>query len=962
MKRCLRLIFFLLAGCFLAVALMQDVHAQNINTVAGQLGVSGRTGDGGPATAAKLSNVPVSGMAADRVGNFYVVDDAGVSVRKIDKNGIITTVAGNQVGNANSVETGDGGPATAAQLVPVAYIMADSIGNLFLDGQGFNYRSIRRVDAKTGIITTVTNSNGATPWANGVAAKNAKLSLQYYNPMSIVADAKGDLYLANRDVSTTIIFKIGTDGMISTYADISGQADENGTPYDFSVDAPDMTIDHAGTLYWADLIRGVVNKLGSDGIVTTVAGNLNNAFTYSGDGGDALDAGLSYPLSVCLDDAGHLYIADNLNYAIRMVDASGKISTVAGNGTATESGDGGPAVDAGIGYIQCIRTDSSGNVLLLDASEYAVRRIDALVPKFNFDVVPAKTYGDADFLLSTSASNGSVPAFSIDKPTVATVASDGTVHIVGAGTATITASFPAVGADAAVTKTQSLMVSKAALTVTADDQSIAAGDPLPTLTVTYSGFVNGEDAGDLTTAPVPMTAATAASPVGNYPITVRGGVSDNYTFTYVSGSLSIKQSTLKSQTITFDALSSRTYGDADFDPGATSDNATIPVTLSSSNTAVATIISGKVHIVGAGAVTITASQAADAFYSAAADVSQSFTVNKAVLSVTADNKTVVYGSALPALTVSYSGFVNGDGVGVLTPAPVASVTASAGSPVGDYSISLSTGGAANYSLDYHPGVLTITELEQTITFNPLVSRNYADGDYPAGAVSTNTTIPIIYTSSDVSVATIATDGTIHIVGTGVTTITVAQAGNANYSAASVSQPLTVGPAPLIITPDDVSRVQGQANPTFTFHYSGFRQGEDTVVLTRLPTAVTPANADSYPGVYLITASGADGGPHYSVSYQTGALTVTLDSTKQHDLLDSWMSSPTMLEVSVFATANQKATIGLYSLGGQKVVTVPVYLANATNSFHIPVANLAPGLYVVQVQGQYLKLSQKIRIQ
>src|SRR6202012_4966367 len=186
---------------------------------------------------------------------------------------------------------------------------------------------------------------------------------------------------------------------------------------------------------------------------------------------------------------------------------------------------------------------------------------------------------------------------------------------------------------------------------------------------------------------------------------------------------------------------------------------------------------------------------------------------------------------------------------------------------------ITPGVAANYSFDYHPGVLTITALQQTITFNPLVPRNYADGDYPACSVSTNTTIPLTYTSSDVSVATIATDGTIHIEGTGVTTITAAQAGNGNYSSASVSQVLTVGPAPLIITPDDVSRVQGQANPAFTFRYSGFRQGEGPGVLLQLPVAVTTASADSYPGVYLITASGADGGPHYAISYQTGALTV-----------------------------------------------------------------------------------------
>lgn len=958
MKRCLRLFFSLL--CFLTVVSMRSGRAQTINTVAGKIDVSGTSGqgDGGPATSARFTNLNYLALASDRAGNFYVADDGGYSIRKIDKNGIITRVAGNGT-QGSAAESGDGGAATAAQLGNIVSIAADSVGNLFLYCQTTGSASIRRVDVKTGIITTVANTYGTKPWADGTAAKEAKFYNGSYSQTALAVDAQGNLYLPNPDVSSTAIYKIGTDGIISTYVDVSGQTDETGVSYNFSMDAFDMVIGHDGTLYWADPNRNVINKLGRDGVVIKVAGQAFVA-GYSGDGGSGPNATFTYPTSVCLDDLGNIFVDDALNSVIRRIDASGGVSTFAGPGDFVPSGDGGPAIDAGIGFLESIRTDLDGNLLLNNAGDYVIRRIESLVPKF--DAVPAKTYGDADFLLSVYASNGSIPSFSSDKPSVVTVATDGTVHIAGAGTATITATFPAVGAEAAVTRTQTVTVNKKGLTVTADNKTITFGDALPVLTVTYSRFANSEDAGDLATAPTVSSAATASSPIGNYPITVSGGVSDNYAFTYVAGTLVIKQPVLKPQTITFGALADMTYGVADFDAGAVSDNTTIPVTLRSSNMAVATIVSGKVHVVGVGAVTITASQAADAFYSAAADVSQSFTVNKAMLSVTADNKTVAFGSALPALTVSYSGFVNGEGVGVLTPAPLASVTASAGSPTGDYPISLSTGGAANYSFDYHPGVLTITALAQTITFNPLVSRNYADGDYPAGAVSTNTSIPLTYTSSDVSVATIATDGTIHIVGTGVTTITVTQAGNGNYSSASVSQVLTVGPAPLIVTPDDVSRVQGQANPVFTFHYSGFRQGEGPIVLMRQPTAVTPANADSYPGVYLITASGADGGAHYTISYQTGALTVTLDSTKQHDLLDSWMSSPTMLEVSVFATANQKATISLYSLGGQQVVAMPVYLANATNSFHIPVTGVAPGLYVVQVVGQYLKLSQKIRIQ
>lgn len=959
MKRCLR--FFTLL-CFSTILLVQGALAQTINTVAGQPGITTNpgTGDGGPATAATFGTMPGFAMATDRVGNFYVADNNGSVIRKVDKNGVITRVAG--VENPSSAgQTGDNGPATLAQLGSVAAIAADSVGDLFLFVQlPSGQASIRRVDAQTGIISMVTNSSGTKPWADGTAAKEARFVQLAFNQAPIAVDAKGNIYITNPDVDLAKFYKIGTDGIISTYADLNAQTNEDGTRYDLSVDIVDMVVDHDGTIFWADPNRGIINKVGKNGVVQKVAGQLY-AYSYDGDGGPALDASFLVPYSVALDDAGNIFIADSYNYVIRRIDASGIVSTFAGPGDGSTRGDGGPATNAYVGGINVLRTDINGNVLLLDAASYTVRMIGSLNPTFTFDAIPAKTYGDADFKLVASASNGSVPAFSSDKPAVVTVASDGTVHIVGAGTATLTANFPAKGSDAAVTKSQAVTVNKAALRVTADDKTITFGDPLPALTVKYNGFVNGEDAGDLPTAPVAATAATGASPSGNYAITVSGGVSDNYAFTYVAGTLFIKQPVLKPQTISFGALADVTYGVADFDAGAVSDNATIPVVLRSSNTAVATIVSGKVHVVGVGNVTITASQSADAFYSAAADVSQSFTVAKAPLTVAADNKTMVFGSALPALTVTYSGFVNGEGVTALTTPVKVVTTATASSAAGVYPITASGAAAVNYQITYVDGSLTITALAQTITFGALISKTYADGDYPAGATSSNATIPLTYTSSDVSVATIGTDGTIHIVGTGLTTITVSQAGNGNYSAASVSRTLTVGAAPLIITPDDASRVQGEANPPFTFSYSGFKQGEGPAALLKLPTATTTAAADSYPGEYLITASGADGGSHYAISYQPGALTVTGDASKTKDVLESWMSGPAMLEVQVFAVANQKATIELYSLAGQRVVSMEVYLANATNTFHIPVAGAAPGNYVVRVMGQYLKLSQKIRI-
>ncbi|MBS1564574.1 MAG: hypothetical protein JST39_09300, partial [Bacteroidetes bacterium] len=274
------------------------------------------------------------------------------------------------------------------------------------------------------------------------------------------------------------------------------------------------------------------------------------------------------------------------------------------------------------------------------------------------------------------------------------------IHITGAGTVTITATQ---GSNSA---TQLLTVGKAALTITADDKSKYQGNANPTLTASYTGFVYNETATNLTAQPVLSTTATTTSSIGSYPITVSGAASNNYTISYVNGTLTVTG--LTAQTITFNALPAKTYGDADFSTGATSTNSTIPITYTSSNTTVATVSSsGIIHIAGAGTTIITASQAGIVPYSAAADVQQTLTVGKASLGIRPDDKTKTQGNANPALTVSYTGFVNGDNAAALSKAPTLSTTAGINSLAGEYPIVASGATAANYSITYTNGILTI---------------------------------------------------------------------------------------------------------------------------------------------------------------------------------------------------------------------------------------------------------------
>ncbi|HZS08141.1 MAG TPA: MBG domain-containing protein, partial [Blastocatellia bacterium] len=254
----------------------------------------------------------------------------------------------------------------------------------------------------------------------------------------------------------------------------------------------------------------------------------------------------------------------------------------------------------------------------------------------------------------------------------------------------------------------------ATLTVTADNKSKAYGAALPALTVSYSGFVNGDTAGSLSGAPSVSTTAQADSNAGSYPITVTAGSlsSPNYAFTFAGGTLTISKAALSVRADD----KSKAYG------------AALPtLTVSYSG-----FVNGDSQAALSGApdvaTTATASSNAGSYpITAAAGTLSSpnydftfangtLTVTQVPLTVTADNKSKAYGTALPALTVSYSGFVNGDTAGSLTGTPGLTTTATAGSGVGSYPITAAAGslGSANYNFVFADGTLTVAPVALTI--------------------------------------------------------------------------------------------------------------------------------------------------------------------------------------------------------------------------------------------------------
>ena len=289
-----------------------------ISTVAGN-GLPGSSGDGGLAVNASLSNM--LGLALDNAGNLYIADSGNRRVRKVTSAGIISTIAGTGVQGFS----GDGGPATSAQLNTPASIIF-SAGNLYI-ADSSNQR-IRRISSD-GTITTVAG-NGVTGFSgDGGPATGASLAF----PLGMAMDSGGNLYFA--DGNNNRVRRISPAGVITTVAGdgVGRFAGDQGPASSASLDVPeDVAFDGAGNLYIADAGNNRVRKVDSSGLISTLAGMGDNGF--SGDGGPATEAMLNFPWGLTTDFTGSVYIADRVNSRVRVVSGSlTGLPTLADNST-----------------------------------------------------------------------------------------------------------------------------------------------------------------------------------------------------------------------------------------------------------------------------------------------------------------------------------------------------------------------------------------------------------------------------------------------------------------------------------------------------------------------------------------------------------------------------------------------------------------------------------------------------
>ncbi len=345
------------------------------------------------------------GVAKDSSGNLYVSVEQDSRVYKIDSTGQLTVLAGNGVFGYS----GDGGPATSAELAGPIGVAVDASGNVFIADSGNSV--VREVVAATGTIQTVAGNGTWGYTGDGGLATSAELA----SPSGLALDASGNIFIADESNSVVRVV-IASSGNIQTVAGTgtSGYAGDGGLATSAQLTAPfGVFVDPSGNLFIADLWANVVREVtASTGFIQTVAGNGTSG--YTGDGGPATSATLGGPYGVAVDTFGNIFIADGINSVVReVVAATGNINTVAGTGTAGYSGNGGPATSALLDQPIAVTVDASGNIFFPDFRNFVVWEVVAATG--NIQVVAGNaTLSSGDGYQATSAQLGFPEGFYVD--------------------------------------------------------------------------------------------------------------------------------------------------------------------------------------------------------------------------------------------------------------------------------------------------------------------------------------------------------------------------------------------------------------------------------------------------------------------------------------------------------------------------------------------------------------------
>jgi len=339
-----------------------------ITTVAGN-GISSYSGDGGPAERASLGRPFDVALGPD--GALYIADPDNNCIRKVDPKGIITTVAG----DGTCGYSGDGGPATHARLNNPLGVAVGPDGSLYIADES-NHR-IRRV-RRDGIIVTIAGNGRKGYSGDGGRATKASLNTPSdvaVGPDSSFYIADLNNQRIRKVDPRGIITTVAGDGWSNKKGE-GRYSGDGGPATEASLNSPiSVAVGTDGTVYVADRDNQRIRKVDPAGTISTVAGR-GGPPGYSGDEGPAIDASLCYPAGVAVGRDGDLYIVDRLNNRIRKLDPASIISTVAGGGKPPDGlGDGGPATEASLRSPAGLAVSSDGSLYIADCSNHRIRKV-----------------------------------------------------------------------------------------------------------------------------------------------------------------------------------------------------------------------------------------------------------------------------------------------------------------------------------------------------------------------------------------------------------------------------------------------------------------------------------------------------------------------------------------------------------------------------------------------------------
>lgn len=603
-----------------------------------------------------------------------------------------TTITAKQAGNANYQAAA---PVSRTLVVKEGITINYPVTNTFTVNQAI---TTIKPSNLSGSIPKFIYSTATTIAGDGTygSKDDDALKASFKYPLSSAIDAAGNIYVA--DAGSNSIRKISAGGVVTTFAGSTngskGAVNAKGTGARFNYPTG-IAVDASGNVYVADQSNNMIRKITPDGTVSTLAGNVNSG-SVDGKGSNAR---FTQPYGLVIDNAGNLLVADTYNNKIRKIAPDGTVTTIIGTGA--PGSFNGDALTSTLNIPKGIAVDKAGNIYITEEGNNLVRKVTASSNSLsNFTLLPFKPVG----ITVDNQSNvyvSSADIFTIYKYRPNGKMENSDLPFSGSnfkgstnGTDTLTRYNGSMGLfydgknHIIVSDPGSYLVRKVAVNGYRVNPRLPSGLKLDSV-----GYISGRPA--------------AVASEKTYVITAFNNSGYGTATTKIAVGIG-------SQTIKFNDLPAKVYGEADFSPGATSTNTTIPIVYTSSDKTVATIVDNKIHIVGVGSAVIKAAQAGDKNYISATSVFKTLQVNKAPLLITAENKIKTVNKENPELTVSFAGFVNGESSSVLQTQPVLETAVNASTPAGKYPINVSGANAANYKISYQSGEFTVFPIPQIL--------------------------------------------------------------------------------------------------------------------------------------------------------------------------------------------------------------------------------------------------------